>query len=294
MRSGVVLALCLASMLRPIAAFGEVAPEASDDEFELLQQLRSLFREARYDEAVEIGGRILSGTPSTLVRAEAHQYVGASAELLGRTEEAEEHFEELLTVEPTFRMEQSEFPSEVLTLFENVRLRMQDRLRHIEEERRRAQETERLERERRLREEQQRLAELSRPRYMARELRRRHLALAFLPFGAGQFQNDHMRRGYAFLGVELGLTAASMVLWLLQAVTLPDDPDDTDAAVALRDGYQWASYAVYGALGVAVIWGMIDALVNFRPESERWVEVDEEDVPAEHRVRPGQTATTSR
>lgn len=280
MARGVALLLGLAMALHPLAAPAE---EAAGDTFELLQRLRQQFREGSYEEAIATGRVILEAEPSTLVRAEAHQYVGASAELLGRTEMAEEHFEELLTVLPTFQLEQSEFPTEVLTLFETIRLRYQDRIRLADDARRRAAEAERLERERRLRDEAARLAALAEPRYMMREVRRRHLAIAFLPFGAGQFQNDMPGRGYAFMFTELGLTAASMVLWILHA-TMPTDVDDRAGARDLRLGYEYASYAVYGALGVAVVWGIIDALVNFRAESVRWSEIEESDVPEEHRL----------
>lgn len=279
---GVALAFGLLLALPPSSAAAE---EAEADEFDRLQELRRQFRDGDYEAAVATGRAILDDEPTPLVRAEAHQYIAASAELLGRTDVAQEHFEELLTLQPTFRLEPSEFPTEVLAMFETVRLGMEDRLRQIEEQRRRAQEAERLERERRLREEAARLAALSRPRYMLRELEQRHLAVAFLPFGAGQFQNEMPERGYAFLGVELGLTAASMVLWLVHA-TLPDSPADPEAAESLQRGLEYAGYAVYGALAVTVVWGIIDALVNYRPRVERWIEIDEEDVPEAHRLAP--------
>lgn len=260
------------------------AQERDPDDFELLQEIRRQFREGSYETVERLATSILESDPTILVRSETHQYLGASLELMGRSGEAEEQFEELLTLQPQFIMDQAEFPTEVITLFETVRLRVQDRIRQIEERRRRAQEAERRDRERRLREEQERLLRISRPRYMVQEVQERHLVVAFLPFGAGQFQNGQRSKGYAFLGTELVLTGASMIVWILGS-TLPSNADDRDQARELAEGYQIASYCVYGALGALVIAGIIDAIVNYyRAPRERWHEMDEEDVPDEHRL----------
>jgi tetratricopeptide (TPR) repeat protein len=117
MARGVLACVGLAIVLLPLTAPAE---EAAVDEFELLQQLRQQYREGLYEEAVSTGQGILESGPSTLVRAEAHQYIGASAELLGETEMAEEQFEELLTLQPAFRIERAEFPTEVLSLFDTA------------------------------------------------------------------------------------------------------------------------------------------------------------------------------
>lgn len=262
------------------------AQEREPDDFELLQEIRRQFREGNYSAVEGLSARIFESEPSMLVRAETHQFLGASLELLGRSSDAEEQFEELLTLQPQFIMDQAEFPTEVITLFETVRLRVQDRLRQIEERRRRAQEAERRERERRARDEAERLRQLSRPRYLVNEVRERHLIVAFLPFGAGQFQNGQRGKGYAFLGSELALTAASMLFWLLGS-TMQDNLADDEQGRDLWDGYQITSYCIYGALAAVVIAGIIDALVDhFRSPRSRWREIEVDDVPEEHRINP--------
>jgi len=255
------------------------AQEAERDEFAMLAELRGAFESGDYENCMGLAEQILGSRPSALVRVEAHQFFGASAELLGRTEQAEEQFEELLTLQPTFRLEQAEFPTEVLNLFETVRLRIQDRLRQIELQRERRREQERLEQEQLRRDEQERLARLVRPRFLVRTERRRHLALAFLPLGAGQFQNDQVAKGFVFLGSQVLLGGATMVLWLLRA-TMPSDPaGGLSQARELQRGYEIAGYAGYAALGVSVIWGIIDGLANFRRTTRGpWVELDQDQV----------------
>jgi hypothetical protein len=267
------------------------AEQGDVDPYSQLQQVREQFRHGGYEGVAYAAEQLLGTDPSMLVRAEALQYLGASLELLGRSVEAEEQFEVLATLQPQWAMNRSEFPAEVIALFDSVRDRVHDQLSRVEEQQRRAQQERQRERERQLLEEQRRLSALARRRYLAVETRPRHLALALLPFGAGQFQNDQRGKGYAFLGTELGLTVGSMTLWLL-AATLPP-PEESDDPVRdgrLLTGYQYASYAVYGALAVAVIWGIIDGLVHFyraRRRPDRWREVPDDEVPAELRLPDG-------
>lgn len=281
-RRGALFGLILLISL-PLAV---AAQEREPDDFELLQELRNQFREGNYEAVERLAREIFETEPSMLVRAETHQYLGAAYEMLGRSEEAEEQFEELLTLQPQFMMDQAEFPTEVITLFETVRLRVQDRLRQIEERRRRAQEQERRERERRLREEQDRLFELSRTRYLVREAHRRHWVVTLMPFGAGQFQNGRTTQGYVFLGLELGLLVASIPIWIVGSTLSPEV--DREQGARLRDGLMYASWALGGAGLVVYLSGVIEALVHyFRDPPEAWREVDEEDVPEEYRLDAG-------
>jgi hypothetical protein len=277
MRRAPTAAAFVLALIVPLGARGEASPGGP---LATLQQIRTTFLAGEYGEVVDLAGQLLETDPSMLVRTEALQYFGASLELLGRTEEAEEQFEVLLTLQPLFHMNQADFPTEVVSLFESVRLRVQDRLDQIEGQRRRARDAERRERERRLLEQQQRLVEAARPRYLVRETRERHLVVAFLPFGAGQFQNGDRGRGWAFLGAQAGLTVASMLVWLLGTVATPTADDDFL-------GFQIASYSTYATLGVAVVWGIIDALAGYRRVGRRndeWREVRARDVPASQRL----------
>lgn len=70
-----------------------------------------------------------------------------------------------------------------------------------------------------------------------------------------------------------------MTLWLLGTL----NPTDADGF----NGYQIASYAVYGTLAVSVLWGIIDGVVNFvrrRRSRPVWREVEEREVPPEYRI----------
>lgn len=283
MRTTLKIVLVVGLLFTPLQVLAE---ESESDPFGLLQQIRELFLEGNYEAVERTAERLLETGPSMLVRTECLQYLGASLELMGRSEEAEERFEVLLTLQPEFHMNQADFPTEVISLFESVRLRVQDRIDQIDERRRRQQDRERRRRERAMIEQQQRLLELARPRYFERDAEGHHLVVAFLPFGAGQFQNGHTRRGYAFLGTELGLMAGSMVLWLLGTL-VPDDFEDSERGRDLYQGYQISSYAVYGLLVTSVVWGIVDAIVNYRRLSRTrssWREVEESEIPEDERI----------
>jgi hypothetical protein len=259
------------------------AEQEEADPYAQLQQVREQFRHGGYEGVAGAAEQILATDPSMLVRAEALQYLGASLELLGRTAEAEEQFEILATLQPQWAMNRSEFPAEVIALFESVRDRVLDQLDRVQDQQRRAQEERQRERERELLRQQQRIEALARPRYLAVEVRPRHLILAMLPFGAGQFQNDQRGKGYAFLGTQLGLTVTSMTLWLVGNSLPQDYPERAD----VFEGLRFSSYAVVGALAVSMAWGIIDGLVHFlraRRHPDRWREVAEEDVPEDLRL----------
>lgn len=256
------------------------AEEGELDPLDQLQGIRDTFRRGSYEAVVRAAEQLLESEPSMLVRAEALQYLGASLGLLDRTSEADDAFETLVNLQPEWAINRSEFPTEVISLFDSVRDRVEDQLSRIDEQRRRAQAEQQREAQRQLAERHQRLLDLARPRYLLREDARQDLLIvAFLPFGAGQFQNDQASKGYAFLGVQLGLTAASMTLWLLGTFA-PSDEEGFNY-------YQVASFAVYGTLAVSVLWGMIDAVVNLvrrRRSRPAWREVDEREVPSEYRI----------
>lgn len=262
------------------------AEQDEPDPYSQLQQVREQFRHGGYEGVATAAEQLLGTDPSMLVRAEALQYLGASLELLGRSPEAEEQFEILATLQPQWAMNRSEFPAEVIALFESVRDRVLDQLDRVEDQQRRAQEERQRQRERELLLQQQRLEALSRPRYLAVEVRPRHLILALLPFGAGQFQNGQRGKGYAFLGTQLGLTVTSMTLWLVGSYGLDQVNDPPQYEQHFR-GLMYSSWAVVGTLAASVVWGIIDGLVHYlraRRQPERWRQVAEEDVPEDQRL----------
>jgi tetratricopeptide (TPR) repeat protein len=254
------------------------------DPFARLQSIRAQFRQGNYERVERTAQALLNQEPSSLIRAECLQYLGAALALMGRSDDAEERFELLLTLQPNFHVDPAEFPTDVIRLFETVRFRVANRLDQIEQRRQQAQEAERLARERRLWEQQAAAIDESVSRYFVLERQRNHWAVALLPFGAGQFQNQQPRKGYAFLATQLAFTAASMGLWLA-ATLAPETPEDLKQARRVMNGYQIASYVVYGCLAASVLWGIIDGLVYYRPVRERWREMDERQIPGELRRR---------
>jgi hypothetical protein len=112
---------------------------------------------------------------------------------------------------------------------------------------------------------------------------RHSFAVNFVPFGAGQFQNGHRRKGWSFLGAEAVLGAVSLGAFAtnfglygltptrackttqLDGIECPAGSIDHSQENTSRTlvGVQVVSGGMFFAVA---IWGVIDAIVNFQPE----------------------------
>jgi hypothetical protein len=112
---------------------------------------------------------------------------------------------------------------------------------------------------------------------------RHSFAVNFVPFGAGQFQNGHRKKGWFFFGAEallgaasLGAFATNMALYGLSPTHRCNVPldDGEQCPVAAIDhsqedtsktllGVQVATGAMFFAVA---IWGVIDAVRHHQPE----------------------------
>jgi len=78
----------------------------------------------------------------------------------------------------------------------------------------------------------------------------------------GQFQNGHRKKGYAILGGELGLVAASVVSaallysWRDSTHQFPGKEDEADALRVVN-------YVSLGALAALVVYGIVDGLYYY-------------------------------
>ncbi len=84
------------------------------------------------------------------------------------------------------------------------------------------------------------------------------LALAFVPFGVGQFANGDEGMGYLFLGLEGGFLAANIASWSWLYFGNPHGVERTAGI--------WAMYGTFALLTGSAIWGIIHAVSNHRPE----------------------------
>lgn len=97
--------------------------------------------------------------------------------------------------------------------------------------------------------------ELPKPKLETQTYLMTPLALAFVPFGVGQFANGDPTFGVLFLSLESSLLAANVGTWLWMYSA---NPHGSDRTIGL-----WCLYGSLGLLTGTAIWGIIDAVLNY-------------------------------
>jgi tetratricopeptide (TPR) repeat protein len=267
-----------------------VATSAAADEFQDFANAKNAYETGEYETAVTRFEELRASQPKNkgLVE-ELHKLLAVSYLFLGNKTKAEENFLELLSVDPEFALDPLVFPIDVIDFFAEVKGRHAERLsaltaaRAAEERAKEEAEAEkrRIETER-----------LKRNVYLGREIERRSLLVAVLPFGAGQFQNGHKIKGGLLLGGELLLTASAITTFILHEHLRGDAADpiasrsERQTYEHLEAGYRIANTASVVALGAVMIAGIVDSLFYYQNEIVTWNRLEERDVPKELRPKP--------
>ncbi|MEM6962860.1 MAG: hypothetical protein AAF355_14910 [Myxococcota bacterium] len=243
--------------------------QARADDFTDFQEARTAYERQEYDTAVVQFEALLEefaaqGDPGAPLVLETRKYLASSLVFLGRNTEASRQFELLLQADAEFPLDPAGFPDEVVRLFFAVRERLKRQ--HADAIARREQESER----RRLAEEAQQarrralwvtMQEMAAVETVERQNSR---WLALLPFGVGQFRNDHRRLG-AFLASFQSLTlSASFVTQWAHAHLAAQDLSEAEI-VRRADRVRAANIALNVAFCASLIAGIIDAQIRFRP-----------------------------
>lgn len=290
-RAELVLAAVLASL---VALWPPSTARAGD--IEEFQAAYALYEAHDWQGAIAQFEGLVGGETPTLqsqpLVLESRKYLAAAYVFMGREEAAAEQFERLLHDEPTYELDATEFPREVVQLFERVRTRLAER-RAMEA----AQAALEAEVERLRAENTAMRAELSGDRTV--EVPRSQW-LMFIPFGVGQFENGEDGTGLFFAitealaAVGLFVTLATEQWFVAQLRDLrmlsEDDPEVLQVNFALQvlGPLNWS---LGGALGVLGIAGVVQANLAFTPT--RTVRVPGATPPAEAspavslRVTPG-------
>ena len=176
---------------------------------------------------------------------EAHRLLGIGYFILQNRAKSHEHFLRLLTQNPDFQLDPLYVPPIIIEFFETIR-----------EENREMLEAIRAEREKKEEEDQQ-----AEPSVIVR--RKNPYYVNFVPFGAGQFQNDEPIKGTLFLSAETLALGLNVTGFFMSKSFEGNDgyysPGDASAARKWRI----VQYSALGAFGALVIGGIIDALVNY-------------------------------
>ncbi len=260
-----------------------------------LEKARAAYLARNYSEAEERLHALVNATTGFKERAllsEARMYLGAVLLAQGRRPQAEEVFEKLILADITYDPDPLSFPGDVINTFIDTRAQLQERIKTA------AQTAAKLEAERKAREDAERRAReqwLERVKAQAAEERttvRNSRIVAFVPFGAGQFQNQRLALGWTFLGTEIALAAGAAAMtfpWRYareRAIEVNESPGGRARAELYEDRadqFLTANLALGASFLFVAVVGIVQANVQFVPSV---VEVKKRELPPLTAIRP--------
>ena len=258
--------------------FQAAPPVVPSPAAEELRRGKISFDRGEYGRAIEILRPLLY--PDIRLESEGqivqtYRMLGVAEVFQGHNEVAAQEFRKLLQVRPAYRFDPLLDPPQVVDLFNGVLRAHEAEVATLEARQREAT----LARQRD-REECEKLR--AGPTVIEKRFGRNSLAVNFVPFGAGQFQNGHRIKGWTFLTVEALLAAVSVAAFSTNFALYGTSPTrkcqrDTGAAPCPpeyidhtdENRSRWllrTQVASGAAFFVAVAWGIADALYYFRPE----------------------------
>lgn len=261
------------------------------------------FQYGKFAEVLErIEQRIDRGGLTDAELVELHKYAGLSAFNLGRLGDANRHLTALLRIEPDYSLDPFVYPPPAIQLLEKKRKEMTDELdairreRRLEAERKQRIEAEREQLRREAEEQRRRIEELSR-KVTVRTIEKRSFLVNFVPFGAGQFQQNRLTLGVALAASEGVLAATSIIAYLVEASFSTCSPFEllfkltpTGSQVLQECGipqqlasvnqlWRGVKYISGGAFYAVYAYGVVDAVYHHEDQTEA-VQVIDQGAPA--------------
>lgn len=253
-----------------------------------VEKARAAYLARNYSEAEERLRALVdpkTGLKELSLLSQARMYLGAVLLAQGKQDEAGTTFEKLILEDPAFEPDPLSFPANVINTFFDVRGQLQEKIRQnaqtaarIEAQRRAAAEEERRQQE----------AWLARVKQMAQEEKitvRNNRLVAFLPFGAGQFQNGEPVLGWTFLVSEAVLVIGTGITIPMYAYARGRAQDEARAGDLNRtaqlyqdraDNIRTVNLSMAGAFAAIAITGIVQANLSYVPER---VETKKRDLP---------------
>jgi hypothetical protein len=255
----------------------QAAPAVPNED---LQRGKNAYDRGEFARVVEIVRPLLY--PEIRLQSEgqivqAHRILGVAYLFEKDEAQATHEFRKLLQLMPDYRFDPLLDPPEVVDFFNNVRKGYDSELGDLEARRRAMEQA-------RQRDKEECDKVRAGPAFIERRVGRNSFVINFIPFGAGQFQNGHRKKGWAFLVAESVLGAASIAALTTNlavyglrpqrpcrfdpgSTACPADAiDHTDENRSRRlTQLQVASGAMFFG---AVAWGVIDAIYFFKPETQ--------------------------
>lgn len=242
------------TMLVVFAAFIVFAPPAfagtPDDDF---AEAENTFKFQDYESAARMLEALLY--PKILIsdsarQIKAREYLAACFFWLGNRNRMEEEFTALLTQAPLHELDPFFYPTELITQFQTLKLRLIEL--HI------------------LDPEKAKIDSETDCMMKVEEITKRSKIAMLVPFGVGQFVNGKTTKGALFLTGELVFLGMNIGAWAGAESLRGDDGmysrDDAESARKLRI----VQYVGLGTFAALAIWGIVDAFMDFVPESRTY------------------------
>jgi hypothetical protein len=263
-----------AGFLLSLLLFQAAAPA---EEF---QRGRNAFDRGEFKRVVEIIRPLLYPEirlPYQNLIVQAHRILGVSYLFERRQDEARSEFRKLLQISPEYHFDALLDPPEVVDFFNGVRKDYGGELALLEAKRKEAERA-------RQRDKEECEKVRAGPMVVEKRVGRNSFTVSFLPFGAGQFQNGHRKKGWAFLtgetilgAISVGAFATNLAVYGLRPQR-PCHYDLGDAACPANEidhtdenRSRWLTrvQVASGALFFGVVaWGILDAIYYYRPETQ--------------------------
>ncbi|MCU0681381.1 MAG: hypothetical protein MUF34_03830 [Polyangiaceae bacterium] len=274
-------------------AFGLVAgPARADDEANVRSGINS-FEGGRYQECIERFEAMFAEDSPTFLRDQsakdrARMYYASCLTARNRRGDAEEQLATLALEDPRYAPDSGAFPGPVIDKFYEIREKKKDEIRQRELALIAREQSEAKQRD------EARQAEVRRRRQLIERagekfiVRQNSRLVAALPFGVGQFQNEQVALGWAFLGVESALAVASLTTYLVAAnyerevLTRPQSINIRETG-ELHADVAFANRLLFGGLLAVAAGGVVHAQLTYVPAVETKVR---RDVPADLLIVP--------
>ncbi|HEX7507483.1 MAG TPA: hypothetical protein VF550_11970 [Polyangia bacterium] len=256
----------------------QAAPAAPNED---LQRGKNAYDRGEFARAVEIVHPLVY--PEIRLQTEgqivqAHRILGVAYLFENNQTEATHEFRRLLQLMPDYHFDPLLDPPVVVDFFDTVRKGYEAELGVLEGKRKAMEQA-------RQRDKEECDKVRGGPTVIEKRVGRNSFTTNFIPFGAGQFQNGHRKKGWGFLvtesmlgAVSVGAFATNIAVYGLRpqrpcrydvggSTACPanaiDHTDENRSRWLTR--VQVASGAMFFA---AVAWGVIDAIYFFRPETQ--------------------------
>jgi hypothetical protein len=259
----------LAACLLALTALSFAAGVRAND-FDQFQNARVAYESLNYELSADLFEGLLAdaapGDKRPLI-SESRKYLAASYLFLGRKADAEAQLVLLLHAESGYVLDPLAFPEDVGKLFAEIKARLALEQQHNEQERQLAAQREQqanASTDARQRQRMQRLLELASTERVE-QVRSRWIAA--VPFGVGQFQNDHDGLGIVLAAAEGTLLATSVVAFGVHESLRGQTPTEGDRAAAreAESASRYTNQLSLAAFAAVALVGVLDAELRFKP-----------------------------